>query len=100
MDNEIIQEFLGFPIHSDSKESVYNTGDLSSIPWLGRSPGEGNRYPLQYSCQENPMDREAWWATVHRATELDMTERLTLLDKKGKQLHPFISSIKKNILSV
>ena len=46
------------------------------------------------------MDREAWWATVHRATELDMTERLTLLDKKGKQLHPFISSIKKNILSV
>ena len=39
--------------------------DEGSIPGLGRSPGEGNGNPLQYSCLENPMDREAWWATVH-----------------------------------
>ena len=40
-------------------------GDLGSVPGLGRSPGEGPGNPLQYSCLENPMDREAWWATVH-----------------------------------
>ena len=40
-------------------------GDLGSTPGLGRSPGEGNGYPLQYSCLENSMDRGAWWATVH-----------------------------------
>ena len=42
-----------------------NAGDLSSILGSGRSPGEGNGNPLQYSCLENPMDRGAWWATVH-----------------------------------
>ena len=40
-------------------------GDVGSIPGLGRSPGEGNGNPLQYSCLENPMDRGAWWAIVH-----------------------------------
>ena len=49
---------------------------MSSIPGLGRSPGEGDGNPLQYSCLENPMDGEAWWATVHGVTELDMTEPL------------------------
>ena len=48
-----------------SKESACNAGDLGSIPGLGRSPGEGNGNPLQYSCLENPMDRGAWLATVH-----------------------------------
>ena len=43
-----------FPGNSASKESACNAGDLGSIPWLGRSPGEGNGYPLQYSCLENP----------------------------------------------
>ena len=47
------------------KNLTANAGDLASIPGLRRSPGEGNGYPLQDSCQENPMDREAWWATVH-----------------------------------
>ena len=47
-------------------------GDLGSIPGSGRSPGEGNGNPLQYSCLENPMDRGAWWATVHGVAELDM----------------------------
>ena len=55
----------GSPGGSDGKESACNTGDLDSIPGWGRSPGEGNGNPLQYSCQENPMDRGAWWATVH-----------------------------------
>ena len=51
----------GFPGGSDGKASVYNAGDLGSIPGLGRSsPGEGNGNPLQYSCLENPTDRGAW----------------------------------------
>ena len=44
-------------------------GDLGSIPGLGRSPGEGNGNPLQYSCLENPVDGGAWWATVHEVTK-------------------------------
>ena len=51
--------------------------DLGSVRGLGRSPGEGNGNPLQYSCLENPMDRGACWATVHRVTELDTAERLS-----------------------
>ena len=56
---------MGFPGGSDSKASVYNAGDPVSIPGLGRSPGERNGSPLQYSCLENPMDGAAWWDTVH-----------------------------------
>ena len=54
-----------FPGGSDDKASVCNVGDLRLIPGLGRSPGEGNGSPLQYSCLEDPMDGGAWWATVH-----------------------------------
>ena len=50
---------------SVSKEHACTVGDLSSVPQLGRSPGKGNGNPLQYPCLENPMDREAWRATVH-----------------------------------
>ena len=50
----------GFPGGSDGKVSVCNAGDLGSIPGSGRSPGEGNGNPLQYSCLDNPMDGEAW----------------------------------------
>ena len=56
---------LGFPGGSVVKNLPANAGDLSLIPGLGKSPGEGNGNPLQYSCLENPMDREAWQATVH-----------------------------------
>ena len=51
------------------KASAYNAGDLGSIPGLGRSTGEGNGNPLQYSCLENPMERGAWQATVHWVTK-------------------------------
>ena len=56
----------GFPGVSNSKGSACKVGDLGSILGLGRSPGEGNGNPFQYSCLENPMDRGTWWATVHR----------------------------------
>ena len=58
-----------FPGGSDGKASAYNAGDPGSIPASGRSPGEGNGNPLQYSCLENPMDGGAWWATVHGVTK-------------------------------
>ena len=64
---------MGFPYSSVGKESACNAGDLGSIPWLGRSPGERNGNPLQYSRLENPMDRGAWWATVHGLQESDTT---------------------------
>ena len=71
-----------------SKESACNggyTGDMGSIPWLGRFSGGEHRNPLQYSCLENPMDRGAWWAIVHGATkESDMTKRTERgRDKRG-----------------
>ena len=56
---------MGFPGGSAGKESACNAGDLGSIPGLGRSPGEGNGYPLQYSCPVNSIDRGAQWAIVH-----------------------------------
>ena len=55
-------DFLG---GSDSKESACNAGDSGSISGLGTSPGEGNGYPLQYSCLKNSMDRGSWQVTVH-----------------------------------
>ena len=79
------QLFLGLNLNYDfelasqvalvAKNLLANAGDIrdaGSIP--GRSPGGGHGNPLQYSCLENPMDRGAWRATVHRFTELDMTE--------------------------
>ena len=60
---------LGFPGGSDSKEATCSVGDPGSIPRWGRSSGEGNGHPLQYSCLENPMDRGAWRATVHGVTK-------------------------------
>ena len=56
---------LGFPVGSEVKASASNVGDLGLIPGSGGSPGEGNGNPLQYSCLENSIDKEAWQATVH-----------------------------------
>ena len=69
--------FGGFPGGSEGKASACNAGDLGSIPGSGRSSGEGNGNLLQYFCQENAMDREAWQATVHRVSkEWDTTLQL------------------------
>ena len=59
----------GFPGGLEVKASACNTGDRGSIPGWGRFPGEGNGNPLPYSCLENPTDRGAWWATVHRVAK-------------------------------
>ena len=67
-----LKVFLG---GSEVKASACNAGDPGSIPGSGRSPGEGNGNPLQYSCLENPMDGEAWVGYSPRGgNELDMTE--------------------------
>ena len=68
---------LGFPGNSISKESACNAGDLGSIPGSGRSPGEGNGNPLQYSCLENSLDEEPGGPQSMGHKELDMTEWLT-----------------------
>ena len=59
---------MGFPGGSDSQESACSAGDQGSMPGSGRSPGEGNGNLLQYSCLENSVDRGAWRATVHGAS--------------------------------
>ena len=69
--------FMGFPGDSDGKRSFCKPGDPGLIIGSGRSPGEGNGYPLKYSSLENPMDRGACWAIVLGVAELDMTEELT-----------------------
>ena len=66
----------GFLGGSVGKESACNAGYLGLIPGLGRSLEEGNGNLLQYSCLENPMDRGAWWDTVHGVAESDRTEQL------------------------
>ena len=63
------QNIQSFPGGSDSKASACNMGDLGLIPKSGRSPGEGNGNPLQYACLENPMNGEAWQATVHQVAK-------------------------------
>ena len=68
---------LGLPSCFSGKESTCNTGDVVLIPRLGRSPGEGNGNPHEYSCLANPMDRGVWQATIHGVKkELDMTSWL------------------------
>ena len=67
---------MGFPGGSEVKASACNAGNLGLIPGSGRSPGEGNGNPFEYSCLENPMDGGAWWATYspRGRKELDTTE--------------------------
>ena len=65
----------GFPVDSDGKEPVCNARDLGLIPGLGRSPGEGNSYSLQYPCLENSMDRGGWWATNPWGVDLKKSDK-------------------------
>ena len=69
--------FLDFPGGSDGKESACNAGDLSLTPGLGRSPGGGMATHSNILAWKIPMDRGAWWATVHGVTKSQMTERLS-----------------------
>ena len=64
-----LKEIRGFPCSLVIKNLPVNGGDTGSMPELGRSPGEGKSYPLQYSCLEYPMDRGAWWTIVHGFTK-------------------------------
>ena len=83
-----------FPGGSDCKESTCNAADLGLFPGLGRPPGERNSNLLQYSYLENPMDREAWWVTVHGvAKQSDTTEQLTLALSQIKLLNPRIIDV-------
>ena len=68
---------LGLPWWSVVKTPPAIAGDVGSYPGLGRSPGEGNGNPLQYSCLRNPKDRGAWWATQRGHKESDTTKRLS-----------------------
>ena len=74
--------WLPWCLRHEGSHSINNLPDPDLIPGSGTSPGEGNGYPLQYSCLENSMHREAWWAIVwgwgSGLKELDMTEQLTL----------------------
>ena len=68
--------------------------DVGSTPGLGRFSGEGNGYPLQYSCLKNPMDREAWWATAQGRKELDTAERLGTQHTRRKK-DAFLLNVRK-----
>ena len=82
---------LDFPGGSDDKASAYNAGDPGLVPGLGRTPGEGNGNPLQYSCLENPMDRAACQATVSGVTKswTRLTSLTSLSLDNCCQVHPF-----------
>ena len=83
LENVFDNVFGGFPGGSDGEESACDARDLGSTPGSGRSPGEGNGYPLQYSCLENSMDREAWWGYSpwgHEESDTAMTNMLQQLE--------------------
>ena len=76
--------FKGFPGGSGGKESACDAGDPGLIPGLESSPGEGNSYPLYYSCLDNSMDRGAWWAIGHGVVESDSCVKSSFSYKKGE----------------
>ena len=93
---------MGFPGGLDGKESACNVGDLGLIPGWGRSPGEGNGYPLQHSCLENPMVGGAWQSTVYgvtkRRTQLsDFTITITITDSLDMNIFKVINMHCQNI---
>ena len=88
------QDYCGFPGGAVVKNPSANAGDEGSTLGLGRSPGEGNGNPLQYSCLGNSMDRGAWWVTVHGAAkELGTIYTLKNTNNKYTYIHSFVDSI-------
>ena len=90
---------LGFPEGSSGKESPCSagaTGDVNSVPGSGRAPGGGNGNPFQYSCLGSPMDRGAWWATIHRVTteHIHETNNKDLLYNTGNSSLVLYSDLK------
>ena len=85
----IHKRIWGFPSDSDGKESACKTGDLGSIPGLGRSPGGGHGNPLQYSCLENPHGQSVAGYSPRGCKESDTTERLTLSNTSGVFVYLF-----------
>ena len=83
----------GFPGGSVSKESTCNAENQGSVPGLGRSPGEGNGYTLQYSCLENPVDRGARWATAHGDAVSDMIDTHSETEGGSCGAEPFTHGI-------
>ena len=77
---------MGFPGGAVVKNLPANAGDVGSIPWLGRFPGEGNGNLVQYSCLKSFMDRGAWWGVHGGLKESDMTEQLST--RTSKYLNP------------
>ena len=91
-----VRGFPGGSVVKNLRANAGEAGDTSSIPRLGRSHGEGNGNPLQYSCLENSMDRGAWWATIHGITEeSDTTEQLRTHLHTQLYLHQHPHSLKK-----
>ena len=75
---------MGLPLWLSGKESAFNAGDRGSIPGLGRSPGEGNGKPFQYSCLENPTDGRTWRAIVHGVTRVRHNRDVGLIPGLGQ----------------
>ena len=76
-----------------------DTRDTSSIPGLGRSPGEGNGNPHQYSCLENPIDRGVWWATVHEVSKSQTQLSDTQREQKNNSKKKIVEKIFANLIS-
>ena len=84
--------YVGLPGGSDGKESACSARDLVLNPRLGRSPGEGSNNLLQYSCLENPMDKGAWWATVHGVVRVGQD---SCFEMSRPMAFPFLSYTKR-----
>ena len=97
--NEACKEWRGLPRWLSGKNLPADVGDTGLIPGLGRSPGEGNGNPFQYSCLGNPSDRGTWWATVHGVTRVGLQQLKS--DKKEWNLFAcseFTSEIEQSML--
>ena len=91
---ELVTDREAFPGGSDGKASAYNVGYPGSIPGSGRSPGDGNGNPLQYSCLENPTDGGAWLASVHGVAKSQ--RRLSDFTTTREALHAAVHGVAKS----